>query len=42
MVDILREEFFLNMRLLMTEFYHPNVTLCGWQDIKFQSLTVKL
>ena len=27
------------MHLLMTEFDHPQVTLCGWQDIKIHLLT---
>ena len=27
------------VHLLRTEFDHPEVTLCGWQDIKIQLLT---
>ena len=30
---------FWNVHLLMTEFVHPEVTPCGWRDVKIQLLT---
>ena len=42
-VDGLEKEFigaeFWNVHLLMTEFDCPEVTLCGWQVVKIQSVT---
>ena len=32
-------ERFWSVRLFMTEFESVGVTLCGWQDVKIQSLT---
>ena len=32
-------EEFWNVHLFTTKFGCPEVTLCGWQDIKIQSLT---
>ena len=32
-------ERFCSVRLFVTEFDCPDVTLCGWQDVKIQLLT---